>query len=42
MSSHLQWMLGQNCSSFLVERNKQAYSTDPSNLKANKPFHYMG
>lgn len=27
MSSHLQWMIIRNCSSFLIKRNGQTYST---------------
>ncbi|MEQ2203596.1 60S ribosomal protein L28 [Xenoophorus captivus] len=27
MSSHLQWMVIRNCSSFLIKRNGQTYST---------------
>lgn len=27
MSSHLQWMVIRNCSSFLLKRNGQTYST---------------
>ncbi|XP_010219719.1 PREDICTED: 60S ribosomal protein L28-like, partial [Tinamus guttatus] len=27
MSSHLQWMIVRNCSSFLLKRNHQTYST---------------
>uniref|UniRef100_A0A8D0B6U8 Ribosomal protein L28 n=1 Tax=Salvator merianae TaxID=96440 RepID=A0A8D0B6U8_SALMN len=33
MSAHLQWMVVHNCSSFLIKRNKQTYSTEPNNLK---------
>ncbi|XP_052606066.1 60S ribosomal protein L28-like [Peromyscus californicus insignis] len=33
MSTHLQWMVVQNCSSFLIKRNKQTYSTKPNSLK---------
>ncbi|XP_006885950.1 PREDICTED: 60S ribosomal protein L28-like [Elephantulus edwardii] len=40
MSAHLQWMVVCNCSSFLIKRNKQTYSTEPSNLKACNSFHY--
>ncbi|XP_054578820.1 60S ribosomal protein L28-like [Eptesicus fuscus] len=32
----------QNCSSFLIKRNKQTYSTEPNNLKAHNSFHYNG
>uniref|UniRef100_A0A803YDD8 Uncharacterized protein n=1 Tax=Meleagris gallopavo TaxID=9103 RepID=A0A803YDD8_MELGA len=27
MSAHLQWMVVRNCSSFLIKRNHQTYST---------------
>ncbi|KAM5331842.1 large ribosomal subunit protein eL28-like [Glossophaga mutica] len=33
-SAYLQWMVIQNCSSFLINRNKQTYSMGPNNLKA--------
>lgn len=36
VSAHLQW----NCSSFLIKRNKQTYSTEPDNLKARNSFCY--
>nr|AFK10561.1 60S ribosomal protein L28-like protein [Callorhinchus milii] len=42
MSSHLQWMVIRNCSSFLIKRNKQVYSTEPNNLKARNSFRYNG
>ncbi|XP_054431358.1 60S ribosomal protein L28-like [Pteronotus mesoamericanus] len=42
MSAHLQWMVIRNCSSFLIKRNKQMYSTEPNNLKAHNSFHYNG
>nr|AFM86510.1 60S ribosomal protein L28-like protein [Callorhinchus milii] len=42
MSSHLQWMVIRNCSSFLIKRNKQVYSTEPNNLKARSSFRYNG
>ncbi|KAH1184495.1 hypothetical protein KIL84_012436 [Mauremys mutica] len=42
MSAHLQWMIVRNCSSFLLKRNKQTYSTKPNNLKARNSFHYNG
>uniref|UniRef100_A0A7N5P920 Uncharacterized protein n=1 Tax=Ailuropoda melanoleuca TaxID=9646 RepID=A0A7N5P920_AILME len=29
----------QNCSSFLIKRNKQTYSTEPNNLKACNFYH---
>ncbi|XP_060011985.1 large ribosomal subunit protein eL28-like [Lagenorhynchus albirostris] len=40
MSAHLQWMIMLNCSSFLIKRNKQTYSTEPNNLKACSSFRY--
>uniref|UniRef100_A0A8C0K3I6 Large ribosomal subunit protein eL28 n=1 Tax=Canis lupus dingo TaxID=286419 RepID=A0A8C0K3I6_CANLU len=42
MSAHLQWMVVRNCSSFLIKRNKQTYSTEPNNLKARSSFRYNG
>ncbi|NWY08419.1 RL28 protein, partial [Nothoprocta ornata] len=42
MSSHLQWMIVRNCSSFLIKRNHQTYSTEPNNLKARNSFRYNG
>ncbi|KAH0507170.1 60S ribosomal protein L28 [Microtus ochrogaster] len=42
MSAHLQWMVVRNCSSFLIKRNKQTYSTEPNNLKARNSFGYNG
>ncbi|XP_011909003.1 PREDICTED: 60S ribosomal protein L28 isoform X1 [Cercocebus atys] len=42
MSAHLQWMVVRNCSSFLIKRNKQTYSTEPNNLKARNSFRYNG
>ncbi|XP_045142955.1 60S ribosomal protein L28-like, partial [Echinops telfairi] len=39
---HLQWMVVRNCSSFLIKRNKQKYSTEPNNLKARNSFRYNG
>ncbi|XP_057643874.1 60S ribosomal protein L28-like [Chionomys nivalis] len=42
MSAHLQWMVVRNCSSFLIKRNKQMYSTEPNNLKARNSFRYNG
>ncbi|XP_043914647.1 60S ribosomal protein L28 [Protopterus annectens] len=42
MSSHLQWMVIRNCSSFLIKRNNQVYSTEPNNLKARHSFRYNG
>ncbi|ELK08055.1 60S ribosomal protein L28 [Pteropus alecto] len=35
-------MVGRNCSSFLIKRNKQTYSTEPNNLTACNSFHYTG
>ncbi|XP_066218357.1 large ribosomal subunit protein eL28-like [Saccopteryx leptura] len=40
MSAHLQWSVLWNCSSFLIKRNKQTYSTEPNNLKARNSFRY--
>lgn len=42
MSAHLQWMVVRNCSSFLIKRNHQTYSTEPNNLKARNSFRYNG
>ncbi|XP_053546608.1 60S ribosomal protein L28 [Bombina bombina] len=42
MSAHLQWMVIRNCSSFLIKRNNQVYSTEPNNLKARNSFRYNG
>ncbi|NXW76813.1 RL28 protein, partial [Hirundo rustica] len=42
MSAHLQWMVVRNCSSFLLKRNNQTYSTEPNNLKARNSFRYNG
>ncbi|XP_068130802.1 large ribosomal subunit protein eL28-like [Hyperolius riggenbachi] len=42
MSAHLQWMIIRNCSSFLIKRNNQVYSTEPNNLKARNSFRYNG
>ncbi|XP_073422645.1 large ribosomal subunit protein eL28 [Dendrobates tinctorius] len=42
MSAHLQWMVIRNCSSFLIKRNKQVYSTEPNNLKSKNSFRYNG
>ncbi|XP_074052044.1 large ribosomal subunit protein eL28-like [Macrotis lagotis] len=42
MSFHLQWMVMQNSSSFLIKHNKQTYSTEPNNLKARNSFCYNG
>ncbi|ELW64753.1 60S ribosomal protein L28 [Tupaia chinensis] len=35
-------MVVRNCSSFLIKRNKQTYSTEPNNLKARNSFRYNG
>uniref|UniRef100_A0A8C9BX78 Large ribosomal subunit protein eL28 n=1 Tax=Phocoena sinus TaxID=42100 RepID=A0A8C9BX78_PHOSS len=40
MSAHLQWMVVQNCSSFLIKRKRQMYGTEPNNLKARNFFPY--
>ncbi|KAM7154798.1 large ribosomal subunit protein eL28-like [Molossus nigricans] len=32
----------QNCSSFLIKRNKQTYGTEPNNQKARNSFCYNG
>ncbi|VFV19441.1 60s ribosomal protein l28 [Lynx pardinus] len=37
-STHLQWTVPRNSSSFLIETNKQTFSTDPNNLKAPNSF----
>ncbi|XP_036624798.1 60S ribosomal protein L28-like isoform X2 [Trichosurus vulpecula] len=42
MSAHLQWMVLHKRSSFLIKRNKQAYSTEPNNLKAPDSFRHNG
>uniref|UniRef100_A0A8C5P806 Large ribosomal subunit protein eL28 n=1 Tax=Leptobrachium leishanense TaxID=445787 RepID=A0A8C5P806_9ANUR len=42
MSSHLQWMVIRNCSSFLIKRNNQNQSTEPNNLKARNSLRYNG
>ncbi|XP_068609502.1 large ribosomal subunit protein eL28 [Brachionichthys hirsutus] len=42
MSAHLQWMVIRNCSSFLLKRNGQSYSTEPNNLKARNSFRFNG
>ncbi|XP_036029792.1 60S ribosomal protein L28-like [Onychomys torridus] len=42
MSVHLQWMVVRKCSSFLIKRKKQTYSTEPNNLKARNSFRYNG
>ncbi|XP_037584060.1 60S ribosomal protein L28-like [Cebus imitator] len=40
MSPHQQWKVVQNCSSFLIKRNKPTYSAEPNNLKARNYFRY--
>ncbi|CAL1567709.1 unnamed protein product [Knipowitschia caucasica] len=42
MSSHLQWMVIRNCSSFIIKRNGQTYSTEPNNLKSRNSFRFNG
>ncbi|XP_060697351.1 60S ribosomal protein L28 [Hemiscyllium ocellatum] len=42
MSAHLQWMIVRNCSSFLIKRNHQVYSTESNNLKSRNSFRYNG
>lgn len=42
MFAHLQWMVVQICSSFLIKRNKQTYNMEPNNLKAQYFFCYNG
>ncbi|XP_020374109.2 60S ribosomal protein L28 [Rhincodon typus] len=42
MSAHLQWMIIRNCSSFLIKRNHQVYSTESNNLKSRNSFRYNG
>ncbi|TKS84819.1 60S ribosomal protein L28 [Collichthys lucidus] len=37
MSSHLQWMVIRNCSSFLIKRNGQTYSTVSTPDNPNPP-----
>ncbi|KAL2100041.1 hypothetical protein ACEWY4_004435 [Coilia grayii] len=41
-SSHLQWMVIRNCSSYLIKRNGQTYSTEANNLKARNSFRFNG
>ncbi|XP_031433837.1 60S ribosomal protein L28-like [Clupea harengus] len=41
-SSHLQWMVIRNCSSYLIKRNGQTYSTEPNNLKSRNSFRFNG
>merc|ERR1712055_329670 len=42
MSSHLQWMVIRNNSSFLIKRNGQTYSTEPNNLKSKNSYRFNG
>lgn len=42
MSARLQWLVVRNCSSFSIKRNKETYSTKPSNLKARNSFRHNG
>ncbi|XP_049593922.1 large ribosomal subunit protein eL28 [Syngnathus scovelli] len=42
MSANLQWMVIRNCSSFLLKRNGQTYSTEPNNLKSRNAFRFNG
>nr|XP_059865947.1 large ribosomal subunit protein eL28-like [Delphinus delphis] len=42
MSARLQWLVVRNCSTFLIKRNKETYSTKPSNLKARNSFRHNG
>uniref|UniRef100_A0A8D0NEL1 Large ribosomal subunit protein eL28 n=1 Tax=Sus scrofa TaxID=9823 RepID=A0A8D0NEL1_PIG len=42
MLVHLQWMVVQICSSFLIKKNKQTYNMEPNNLKARYSFCYNG
>ncbi|XP_077593970.1 large ribosomal subunit protein eL28 isoform X2 [Stigmatopora nigra] len=42
MSSYLQWMVIRNCSSFLLKRNGQTYSTEANNLKSRNSFRFNG
>ncbi|XP_077441757.1 large ribosomal subunit protein eL28 [Vanacampus margaritifer] len=42
MSAHLQWMVIRNCSSFLLKRNGQTYSTESNNLKSRNSFRFNG
>ncbi|XP_063066129.1 60S ribosomal protein L28 [Engraulis encrasicolus] len=41
-SSHLQWMVIRNCSSYLIKRNGQTYSTEANNLKSRNSFRFNG
>lgn len=40
MSSHLQWMVIRNCSSFLLKRNGQTYSTVSNCLPGRTTFEF--
>ncbi|XP_055481192.1 60S ribosomal protein L28-like [Psammomys obesus] len=40
ISAHMQWMVVRNCSSFMIKRKKQTYSTKTNNLKACNSFCY--
>lgn len=42
MSARLQRLVVRNCSTFLIKRNKETYSTKPSNLKARNSFRHNG
>ncbi|XP_062410495.1 60S ribosomal protein L28 [Sardina pilchardus] len=42
MSSHLQWMVIRDCSSYLIKRNGQTYSTEANNLKSRNSFRFNG
>ncbi|NXF00284.1 RL28 protein, partial [Menura novaehollandiae] len=39
MSAHLQWMVVRNCSSFLLKRNNQTYSTARNSFRYNGLIH---
>uniref|UniRef100_A0A452T226 Uncharacterized protein n=1 Tax=Ursus maritimus TaxID=29073 RepID=A0A452T226_URSMA len=39
-SAHLHWTVMLNSSSFLIKRNKQTNTTEPSKLPARSSFHY--
>ena len=42
MSARLQWVVVQNCSSFLIKRKKQVYITESNKLKAHNSLCYRG
>ncbi|VFV23275.1 ribosomal protein l28 [Lynx pardinus] len=42
MSARLQWVVVQNCSSFLIKRKKQVYITESNKLKAHNSLCYKG